>query len=162
MTTDNNLTGQLRRNAELCGSTAKALQRLLTDAADALEAAQVAQALQPVAAAKEVVSILRAGHWREVYIGNRCMTLGLTYEREGWERLMEKVEAVLASPPVDVDVDMVRDAERYRFLRNPENERLVEKMIHIFDYGESALLEDGPELDAAIDAALAAQQGGES
>ena len=42
------------------------------------------------------LSLLRAGHWREVYVGHRCMRLEVTYEHATWERLMAEVGSALA------------------------------------------------------------------
>jgi hypothetical protein len=42
------------------------------------------------------LSILRAGHWKEVYIGHRCMRLEVTYQYDEWQRLMADVEAALS------------------------------------------------------------------
>ena len=49
---------------------------------------------------------------------------------------------------------MTKDAERYRFLRAPENEVDVSNMIMVFDHGNAACLPDGEQLDAAIDSAM--------
>lgn len=55
---------------------------------------------------------------------------------------------------------MVADAERYRWLRAPENVRAVEDLINVLDYGSYAQLKfDGDELDAAIDKAMEASRG---
>src|SRR5690606_19242227 len=45
------------------------------------------------------LSLLRAGHWREVYIGHRCMRLEVTYDYATWERLMAEVESAIAQQP---------------------------------------------------------------
>lgn len=45
------------------------------------------------------LSLLRAGHWREVYIGHRCMRLEVTYDYATWERLMAEIESALAQQP---------------------------------------------------------------
>ena len=67
-----------------------------------------ALAQQPAAPSAPVgvewpLSLLRAGNWREVYVGHRCMRLEVTYEHAAWERLMEQVEAALAQQPAAVD-----------------------------------------------------------
>lgn len=43
---------------------------------------------------------------------------------------------------------------RYRWLRDPANNESVSNLIAIYDYGDEALLMDGDDLDAAIDAAM--------
>lgn len=43
--------------------------------------------------------LLRAGHWREVHTGRRCMRLEVTYDYATWERLMAKVESAIAQQP---------------------------------------------------------------
>lgn len=53
------------------------------------------------------LSLLRAGHWREVHVGRRYMRLEVTYDYAAWERLMEQVEAALAQQPAAVDEAMV-------------------------------------------------------
>jgi hypothetical protein len=52
------------------------------------------------------LSLLRAGHWREVYIGHRCMRLEVTYDYATWERLMAEVESALAQQPAAARVDV--------------------------------------------------------
>jgi hypothetical protein len=55
-----------------------------------------------------LLSVLRAGNWREVHTGRRCMRLEVTYDYAAWERLMEQVEAALAAQPAAVEA---KDAE---------------------------------------------------
>lgn len=45
------------------------------------------------------LSLLRAGHWREVHIGRRYMRLEITYDFATWKRLMAEVESALAQQP---------------------------------------------------------------
>lgn len=47
------------------------------------------------------LSLMRAGNWREVYIGHKCMRLECTYDYEAWERLMTTVEAALSTRPAE-------------------------------------------------------------
>lgn len=60
------------------------------------------------------LSLLRAGHWREVHAGRRYMRLEVTYDYAAWERLMEQVEAALAQQPAAVDGE-VEGLPRYGF-----------------------------------------------
>ena len=70
----------------------------------ALQRALEALAQQPAPVAPVGVawplSLLRSGHWHEVYVGRcRCMRLEVTYAYATWGRLMEQVEAALAPQP---------------------------------------------------------------
>jgi hypothetical protein len=56
------------------------------------------------------LSLLRAGHWREVYIGHRCMRLEVTYDYATWERLMAEVESALAQQPAAVGEEIMVNA----------------------------------------------------
>ena len=51
------------------------------------------------------LSLLRAGHWREVHIGRRYMRLEITYDYATWKRLMAEVESALAQQPAAVRVE---------------------------------------------------------
>src|SRR5690606_2685865 len=53
------------------------------------------------------LSLLRAGHWREVYIGHRCMRLEVTYDYATWERLMAEVESALAQQPAAIGEEIM-------------------------------------------------------
>lgn len=48
------------------------------------------------------LSLLRAGHWREVHMGRRHMRLEIIYDYATWERLMAEVESALAQQPAAV------------------------------------------------------------
>ena len=93
------------------------------------------------------LSLLRAGNWREVYVGHRCMRLEVTYEHAAWERLMEQVEAALAQQPAAVDEAMVERALNAYFA---DQCQLVDKESKLFR-----------AMKAALTAALAAQPGEE-
>lgn len=72
-----------------------------------------ANAEQPPSApvgVEEPLSLLRAGHWREVYIGHRCMRLEVTYDYATWERLMEQVDAALAQQPAAAGEEIMVNA----------------------------------------------------
>lgn len=56
------------------------------------------------------LSLLRAGHWHEVYIGHRCMRLEVTYDYATWERLMAEVESALAQQPAAVGEEIMVNA----------------------------------------------------
>ena len=91
------------------------------------------------------LSLLRAGNWREVYVGHRCMRLEVTYEHAAWERLMEQVEAALAQQPAAVDEAMVERALNAYFA---DQCQLVDKESKLFR-----------AMKAALTAALATQHG---
>src|SRR5690606_15719800 len=62
------------------------------------------------------LSLLRAGHWREVYIGHRCMRLEVTYDYATWERLMAEVESALAQQPAAIGEEIMVNAAHDVFI----------------------------------------------
>ena len=100
--------------------------------------------------------------WEEILEGGR------------FERIssLHVVQNLLAAQQPEQPADLVRDAERYRWLRDPSTDvaTVIDKKVGWREYDEQTKTggygiyeyRGGDELDAAIDAARAAQKGGES
>ena len=82
----------------------------------------------------------------------------------------QHLEMVNAPAPSVPDADLVRDAERYRWLRNPDSNpaKVIDKLVSWAPLSDDGMTggygnyeyRAGEELDSAIDAAIAAEKGG--
>src|SRR5690606_36552884 len=92
------------------------------------------------------LSLLRAGHWREVYIGHRCMRLEVTYDYATWERLMAEVESAIAQQPAVVDGACAVAAIQFA-LNDPEGMTF----LRLWNEGEfETLRREWPEAPSSI------------
>jgi hypothetical protein len=171
-----------RMDAYLSGESAEATA-IIKDARAALQSRQPAAPVAPVAAVPEglraqVLDALRDGL-------SVCMSVSVSRDRkiardgvtlyaqtEEWCRWLDSevgpkirsaVDALAASPtpPVQPDADVLRDAERYRWLRSddievPDGQREISVVQHRLPFSDDpdiTLIES--EMDAAIDTAMA-------
>src|SRR5690606_16583817 len=92
------------------------------------------------------LSLLRAGPWREVYIGHRCMRLEVTYDYATWERLMAEVESAIAQQPAVVDGACAVAAIQFA-LNDPEGMTF----LRLWNEGEfETLRREWPEAPSSI------------
>lgn len=115
----------------------------------------------PAAPAEPTLEMLKAGAAEWLKYGEReaCYPLAQGFDKLTPEdairrsRLTHVYRAMLAAPAAPAPHPDTKDAERYRWLRGENNDSAA---AVVRDYG----IEDPAELDAFIDAAIAASKGG--